>query len=348
MKNWFNEQEIRGLLLFLPLAALAIAALMLVQPHRYPDEARRVEQEAADRPFVPKPFDPNEVSYREMRAMGFTAEQANALIAYRQNGPIRIPSKLAQLHGFGDSVFYLIEEYIRIGEEYRRPKRSFEQTGRYRSKPQREPLPLELFLLDTAGVRYLAATGLFTGKQAEYLVRQHKKEPFYDIEALADYFVVGDSVAALLEPYVIFPEKRADPYDQPVELNRADSAELVRVWGIGELTAGRIVAYRERLGGFVRVEQLAEVPGVTDRNYERILKQIYCDPCEIQKIDINFADAKKLERHPYIGPKAIRKITKIKQLKGGWSTAEEMVEDDIFTREEAERIAPYLEFRPAE
>ena len=92
------------------------------------------------------------------------------------------------------------------------------------------------------------------------------------------------------------------------------------------------------------MEQLAEIPGVTESNYEKILKQIYCDSCKIRKIDINFADPKILGRHPYIAPRVLRKLLKTRQLKGGWSTAEELIDDNILTREEAARLAPYLEF----
>lgn len=74
-----------------------------------------------------------------------------------------------------------------------------------------------------------------------------------------------------------------------IELNGADSATLVGVRGIGPLTAGRIVRYRERLGGFVRVEQLLEVRGMLEKNYQQILPQIWVDSSKIQKIDINFA-----------------------------------------------------------
>ena len=47
----------------------------------------------------------------------------------------------------------------------------------------------------------------------------------------------------------------------PLELNSADSAALVALRGIGPLTAGRIVRYRERLGGYACVEQLQEIEG---------------------------------------------------------------------------------------
>jgi len=86
------------------------------------------------------------------------------------------------------------------------------------------------------------------------------------------------------------------------------------------------------------------VRGVTESNYERILKQISVDSCRISKIDINFATPKALAEHPYIAPRTLRKILKRRQLKGGWSTLEEMIEDGILTREEADRLHPYLRF----
>jgi competence ComEA-like helix-hairpin-helix protein len=130
----------------------------------------------------------------------------------------------------------------------------------------------------------------------------------------------------------------------PVDLNTADSATLVTVSGIGAVTAARIMAYRARLGGFTTVEQLAEVRGVTEQNYERILPQIFVEPAVIQKIDINFAPAKVLAGHPYIRAEALRKLLKNRQLKGGWRTFEELESDHIFEREELEKLGPYLIF----
>ena len=59
---------------------------------------------------------------------------------------------------------------------------------------------------------------------------------------------------------------------------------------------------------------------------------------------IGLASAKALAEHPYIAPRTLRKILKRRQLKGGWSTLEEMIEDGILTREEADRLHPYLRF----
>ncbi len=48
------------------------------------------------------------------------------------------------------------------------------------------------------------------------------------MEELRACYVVSDSVAAALEPYIIFPERGAAPVDEPVEINTADSAKALR------------------------------------------------------------------------------------------------------------------------
>lgn len=70
------------------------------------------------------------------------------------------------------------------------------------------------------------------------------------MEELRACYVVSDSVAAALEPYIIFPERGAAPVDEPVEINTADSATLRGVVGIGARTVVSIMNYRARLGGF--------------------------------------------------------------------------------------------------
>ena len=102
--------------------------------------------------------------------------------------------------------------------------------------------------------------------------------------------------------------------------------------------------YRKLLGGFVQKEQIAELKCVTEDNFLRICEQIYCDSCKISKIDINFAPAKDFEHHPYMTRRSAKLITEIRESKGGWRSIEEMMEDNIFTKEQAEAIAPYLLF----
>ncbi|WP_300798802.1 helix-hairpin-helix domain-containing protein [uncultured Alistipes sp.] len=338
----FSEREIRALAVFLPLAGLLILGLTLARPKADPEAARRVELAMEQRTDTVRmrPFDPNTADRDELLALGLTNYEAVSLLKYRAAGKVfRIPEDVSLCYGISDSTYRQLEPYIRIGRKYAMAPHEY-RTGR----PLPEPMAPAPFRIDTVGAQYLRAIGALTKRQADVFIRWRDLHGIYDMEELRDCYVVSDSVAAALEPYVIFPERTPHPIEQPVNLNTADSATLRRVWGIGEKTVMRIIEYRERLGGFVRTEQLAEIPGITERNYEKILKQIYCDSCEIRKIDINFASPKELGRHPYMAPATLRRLLKVRQLKGGWSTAEELIEQDIMTREEAARLAPYLVF----
>ncbi|HWB89080.1 MAG TPA: ComEA family DNA-binding protein [Acidimicrobiia bacterium] len=52
------------------------------------------------------------------------------------------------------------------------------------------------------------------------------------------------------------------PGDGLISLNRATAAELEELPGVGPVLAERIVAHRDARGGFERVEDLLEVPGI--------------------------------------------------------------------------------------
>ncbi len=326
-----------------------------------PAEARRVEQaadtlgfktqkqknlttEPEEKTLKLRPFDPNTVDYEELLEMGLTQKEALSLIQYRAGGKIfRIPEEVDACYGIEHPRYLQIKPYIRIGRRYAKAPAAYRPGRIVKSTIAPEP-----FRIDTVSGRYLQAIGALTGKQARVFNKYRLiNDGIRDMEDFRNCHVVNDSVADALEPYILFPEEETADENRRINLNTADSAELRSVIGIGEKTVQAILEYRERLGGFVRVEQLAEVSGVTESNYEKIAQQIYCDSCEIRKIDINFVAPKELVAHPYINirnGKTLRKLLHERRLKGGWRTVEELIEDDIMTREEAARLAPYLVF----
>lgn len=341
---WSREDR-RTLVLLLPLLVLAVAVFLLLEPKASGDaRSAAVESEAAAAELFE--FDPNTVDYRALRRLGFTKQDAAGVLRYRAAGKVfRIAEDFAACYQVSDSMYDRLEPYIRIGAEYRfQPRRDTAQRVRKPfARRERVVVPLVPFRIDTMTAKFLRAIG-FTKRQAEAIADYNTLVGgFRDEEELCDYPIIGDSAGRRLAEYAIFPERRR-PLHDPVELNTADSAALRSVSGIGAKTVGAILDYRRRLGGFCRAEQLAEVQGVTESNYERIVKQISVDSCGISKIDINFAPPKVLAAHPYITPRMLRKILKRRQLKGGWSTLEELIEDGILTQEEAVRLHPYLRF----
>lgn len=93
---------------------------------------------------------------------------------------------------------------------------------------------------------------------------------------------------------VRYPEKYAE--GTIVDLNTADTTTLKHIPGIGSYRAKKIVEYRKRLGGYVRVEQIMEACQMPDE----VMDWLRITPHEIARIDINSSSVNQMMRHPYI------------------------------------------------
>lgn len=60
----------------------------------------------------------------------------------------------------------------------------------------------------------------------------------------------------------------------PIDINRADAEQLTALPGIGEVLAGRIVAYREENGSFLSTQELQNVEGIGEKRLNAILDLI--------------------------------------------------------------------------
>lgn len=101
-----------------------------------------------------------------------------------------------------------------------------------------------------------------------------------------------------------------------LDLNQADSTALVALPQIGEVMASRIHRYRNRLGGFVSMEQLFEIKGMDTARFETIKPYIVLETNEIKKINVNQDEFKTLLRHPYLEYDQVKAIVNHRERKG--------------------------------
>ncbi len=365
----FSEEQRRGAVVLLPL--LVVVVLLAVVAERrtpaYKDVAGLQTVEAEE--MVLQPFNPNEFEYEELRAAGVPSEVAAGIVRWRRYGKVyRMKEDVALVSGVTDSIYAVLKPYITIADSLAPKSRYSDRQEREQGDNKRRTVAVKneksakpsaelvQFRIDTASVEYLSSIG-FSRKQAEVVVKYRDVIGGIDNEQeFRACYVVSEEMADRLLPYVIFTEQKSATENEAkesekrtenaalVEINSADMEALVAVDGIGEKSAAEIIKYRELLGGYHSVEQLAELNCVTEENFAKFLSQICCDSCKIKKIDINFAGPKELERHPYVSARTLRRIIKQRQLKGGWSRIEEMTEQNILSEEEAKRLAPYFRF----
>ncbi len=132
-------------------------------------------------------------------------------------------------------------------------------------------------------------------------------------------------------------------------LNTADSVALVQLHGIGGYYAGKILRYREMLGGsFTDIHQLLEIEGFSQERFDKIRENIVVFERDVKKISLIDASMEFLRRHPYIGPYAARGIETFLRIKGRESFSsdiqllEELVKERVIGIGNANKIREYL------
>ncbi|MFN4235410.1 MAG: helix-hairpin-helix domain-containing protein [Bacteroidia bacterium] len=182
-------------------------------------------------------------------------------------------------------------------------------------------------------------------------------------EDFGKLYAIGDSLYAILQPYIDLPDKESyyaskkasyNKQEYPkqeiqkvqkplLELNNADSLQLIEIKGIGPAFASRIIKYRNRLGGFQRVEQLMEVYGMKEEQFELIKSQVKVNPDVIIKININSCTAEVLKNHPYVNNWNIANaLINYRKKHGMFKSVEEIKKCDLVNDELYLKLAPYL------
>ncbi len=216
-----------------------------------------------------------------------------------------------------------------------------------------EPKPVEI---PTASAEELRAIGL--SSKVVYNIQKYLQAggSIRDETGLSKIFGMDSVQLHTALPYIIFPpsENRnyADP-DRPdrrfrtdararLDLNLATAAELQTLNGIGPVLAGRIIKFRESLGGFHTLDQLQECYGLPPETLSAIAPRLtLAHPPD--RIPIKDIQTDSL-RHPYLTPKMARILKAYKKQHGDIRTLSELRQ--IFPPDTAwcERLLPYLAF----
>lgn len=177
-----------------------------------------------------------------------------------------------------------------------------------------------------------------TDNQAQTIINyRNAGMEFRKKEDLKKAYSIDAEMYAKLEPYI-----RIDRPGFPVELNTADSSQLVKVYGIGPARAKDIIDYRQALGGFHSTSQLMDIYGIGTKTYEEIKTETTTDVKHIRKIDINQATREQLEAHPYIKKKLAKSIIAYRNDKGNFSAVTEIKEKGLVNEDLYRKLAPYL------
>ena len=158
-----------------------------------------------------------------------------------------------------------------------------------------------------------------------------------------------------LKPYITIREEQKKEVENTipqkiaieelvVELNSADTTELMKIKGIGRYYAREIVKYRKELGGFTAVEQLLEVKNMHPENFEKIAPFCSVNVDSISKINVNTASVDYMNRHPYLNFYQAKAIYELRKAAGKLNNINELNKLSEFSEEDCRKLGPYLSF----
>ncbi len=209
--------------------------------------------------------------------------------------------------------------------------------------------PFDPNVIDSASFVKL---GLKPRIASNILKYRNKGGSFRTIEDFSKVYGISSDKMKELQPYISIAETKPLKTENQstkrtnivVDLNSADTTLLMQVKGIGRGYAKGIVRFRQSTGGFVAVNQLLEIYGMSPENFEKIKPYCNVDLNLVRQIRINTSTAERLDAHLYINFYQAKAIYELRRKKGKLISANELKELTEFKPEELERLKPYLNF----
>ena len=167
---------------------------------------------------------------------------------------------------------------------------------------------------------------------------------------LKNCFAITDEFYEKVEKYISIPEikktetpiNKTKKTNQIVELNQADSLQLISINGVGPFYAKQILKYRKELGGFRNYAQLTEIWGLENLEIQKLKQQTSIDTLHIRKVNVNAIELEQLKLHPYLNYKQAKMILNYRKQHGDFKQVKDIRKIKPISPELFRKIAPYL------
>lgn len=304
------------------------------------------------------PFNPNTASLEDFVRLGLTERTAKSICNYRdKGGKFRKPEDFKKIYTLSDADYDRLLPYIQLEESG--PRLYADQYDR----SKKEKMPVQSFNFDpnTATEAELLQLGLPKWVAARVLNYRAKGGKFRNKEDLSKIYGFPEEDYARLEPYIAiaaveepprpqasapsggsYPKKGVVPIG-PLDINRAAVEHWQMLPGIGEKRAQMIVKYREKLGGFISVEQVGEIRGLPDSTYQLIRPILVLQHSEPRRLNINAMTTQELDAHPYITPRQASLIVADRSQNGNYQKVDDLLRIPVLIDKVwLEKVRPYL------
>jgi len=227
-----------------------------------------------------------------------------------------------------------------------------DDSGIIELRGKKTPIRLYSFDPNTLSVDEWIAFGV-REKTAETIQRYLQKGGHFNKpEDLRKIWGLSEKLANQLIPYVqisrsVQKEKKQQfniksPAAKQIDINAATQDEWESLRGIGPGMANRILKFRDKLGGFISIDQVGQTYGLSDSTFQQIKGRLHIGVTPIRLLNVNQLSAEELSRHPYIQYKAARAIVQYREQHGKYHLVDELKKIESLTSDVFFRLEPYI------
>lgn len=257
---------------------------------------------------VPGAFNPDHLSHQDWQTMGFSEKQAAAILKYKQylGGSFLSKEKFRECFIISDENYQKLAPYIIL--------------------PEKTPVSAKTFNNQKAAIRYFtfdpnAASADdwqrlgFSEKQAQTIISYRNKVlkgQFRTVEDLKKCFVVSPEKFEELKPYIRLNPATADSKDKmtykipqqektdfsKTDLNTITFRQLLE-FGLDERSAGSIIGFRKKLGGFMNKQQILQTYNIDQELVQKLVNTAPLNTSDVPRYTLAEAPEEWLKNHPY-------------------------------------------------
>ena len=127
-----------------------------------------------------------------------------------------------------------------------------------------------------------------------------------------------------------------------IDINTATVFDFKKLTALGYSLPYKIINFRDKLGGFISIQQVKETYDLTDSIFNVILPFLQLQTTTIKQLNINTAEEYELNKHPYIDKRLSKAIVTYRMQHGLYKSVQEIKNIAFVTQPVFDKILPYV------
>lgn len=254
---------------------------------------------------VSRKFNPDLYSSQDWMKKGFSEKQSEAILKYRNylGGSFISKEKFKECFIISPENYSKLEAYLLLPSK---TPEDFKVSGT--PHPEKGKIAYHPFDPNSLGTDGWKAFG-FSEKQANIIVNYRDRNlrgSFKNLDDIQKCFVISPEKFQELKPYIklnpatikIQDIKQEKTDFSKTDLNTITFKQLLE-FGLDEKSAGSIIGFRKKLGGFINKQQILYTYNIDKEMVQKLISIAPLDASNVPRYTLTEAPEEWLKEHPY-------------------------------------------------